>query len=82
MLLQPYKPALLNNKPLALKHLNRNYEALECLNQVIMANPDDEVELLIKKGSVLHNLKKYNEAIDMFSISWHNFRSRRYRLRS
>jgi tetratricopeptide (TPR) repeat protein len=52
------KPLTLNNKALALKHLNRNEEALECLNQAITANPHN-VDMLINLGSVLHNMKQY-----------------------
>jgi tetratricopeptide (TPR) repeat protein len=62
------KPPTLNNKALALKHLNRNEEALERLNQAITANPND-IDMLINKGSVLHNMKQYKEAIEVYDMA-------------
>lgn len=61
------KEVINKTKALTLRLLNRNEEALECLNKTIELNPEDQMAWKYKT-IILIELKKYREAIFILEI--------------
>jgi Lipoprotein NlpI, contains TPR repeats len=65
--MNPENADALNNKGVALYHMNRPTEALKCYDQALSADPEN-LEALRNKGFVLRSMQRFEEALEAYDL--------------
>ena len=65
--MNPKNADALNNKGVALYHMNRPMEALECYDLALSTDPENP-EALRNKGFVLRSMQRFEEALEAYDL--------------